>query len=572
MNSEEEAVSKLLNHRNQAGLQFIHLWNTIGEEEAYAEETKKLKILQNVLRKQINEVERETKALEPLVKVTASTLESLKETFEVNSMSVIIHNEHEKCVMDQVKEMKERTNDLLDRYSNHIDECKEELENDNPECKILHDLTVQKKKVKLDCLLLEEKIKQIQYKNRVLEEVSYKQIIDFSKSWLERRLFEEKKKTLKQLKLEQKNWLRKLMEVTERSKYNQKMRYIKGTMCMTKTPEIEFSQPTDTKPLVDKKSDTEKNQLKQKAPAVEIKKPFNELELLLENTEQFKPTKTSNVTQNFVSSTCVPKSVFTPDHTKVLVLDNQLLNSKMKRTLTKEERSKEYGERLQKVFTNLKRKIFHQPSSEAPRVKPTNTNTEAKEMKATAVKSNTKDIAPSQELLLYSQDESEMKFASQQSEAAAERNAVGPANMANQRAHLDMNQNQSIPTKMKRVTFSDKDKASDSFFMGNKQMEKDSYPFAMMNMNSSGQNTFKASEEEYNQFSMSFAGVRSGATFPNFAGTDEGLFKIPNTPTGEYDSSMMLSPLGGFCSMTNEQMTGKSDNQEVAFSFGAKLF
>nr|CAH7722039.1 unnamed protein product [Callosobruchus chinensis] len=488
MTSNEEVVSKLLNYRNQAAIQSVHLWKSKGEEEAYAEEQKTLKILQNVLRKRISEVERETKGLEPLVKVTENTLESLKQALEMNSMSVIIHNEHEKCVVDQVKKIKETTNDILDAYCKHIDECKEELENNNPNCKILHDLSIQKRKVKLDCLVLEEKVKQIQYRNRVLKDVSCKQIVDFSKTWLDRRLFEKKKNILNKLKLEKKNWLRKLMEVTETSKFNQKMRYIKDTMYTTKAPQIKFSQPTDTKPPVDKKPDTEKNKPDKKAPANDPKNPFNELELLLENSEQFKQTKTSNVAQNFLNNTSVTRTIIKADNSKVLILDNQLLTSKMKRTLTKEERSKEYDARLQKVFTNLKRKIFHQPSAEVPRTQPSNANADVKqpqqEMKA-------KDVPPSQELLMYSQDESEMRFASQQSEAGAERNVLGPANKANQRAHLDINQNHSVTTKMnKRVTFSDKDKVSDGFFVANKQMDggmmmkKDSYPFAMMNMSS----------------------------------------------------------------------------------------
>ncbi|CAH1966189.1 unnamed protein product [Acanthoscelides obtectus] len=604
MEPKKDMLSKLQNYRNQAAVTAVQLWKAKGEAEAYAEETEKLRILSGELRKRIAEVERETKEFEPLVKIAETTLQSLRQTMEINSMSIIIHKEHEKCVTIEVRQYKQKVADILDKYSTHIEERKEELANDNPKCKILHEKLDQKKKVKFTCMSLEQQIRLNRRKKETFEDFARLRIVCFAKTWLDRKMYEERNSVLSQLITQKREVMCKLMEVTEKLQYKQKMRYIKDTSYTSAaTPHIVFSQPADTKP-VPKKTQKEKKDSENKEPVKEKNNPFDGLQFLLEKTttKQLTETKPSLPAQPRVTNASVPMPKSQSHVSKVVILDNQLLkppeSPQPNPSLIRAEKSKERDAKLQKVLSDFKRKISHHTSIEVPKkgqYVPSIEKQDAKRMKCN-IERNKKDVVPSQESMLYSQEEHEMRFVSQQSETAE--------NKPNQQDRLDVNQNETLLMKpnKRKVTFADESiLPSESFFRGGQPMEtgmvmnKGDHQIGVVNMNN---DALKSSENEYMQFSMSFGGKMPSSSLPNFgiSNNGPGLFKKPSNPigndlkqsrglnlgnepesnmdvsfnygdvsgfndTGDYDASVMLSPTDDY------QSTGSAISKTFAFNF-----
>lgn len=142
--------------------------------------------------------------------------------------SLVYHRLYKRNLEDFVKKLKDEYDKILKDRQEHLDYVKQNLENSTPKFKLLQEKQAELKKSQIRCMLVKKKIEERQkinqLKTEIRKKIFYGDIIEFAQSWIERRNYLETEKKLEELTIQEREWMKKVMDSTAELHRRQKMR------------------------------------------------------------------------------------------------------------------------------------------------------------------------------------------------------------------------------------------------------------------------------------------------------------------------------------------------------------
>lgn len=163
----------------------------------------------------------------------------------LNLQSLINQRVHKKCIVQKIKKHEEEADKLIDEYAQYIQTCKEKLELTNPTYKILQVKRIEFRQRKIHCIVLQPKIMKLKYINKqkieIKHQLFYNDIIEFARNWIDNKKYLKATDYLKQESRKEREFMKKLTEVTELLKQKQTSRFLRNQASDFNIPLIEVS-------------------------------------------------------------------------------------------------------------------------------------------------------------------------------------------------------------------------------------------------------------------------------------------------------------------------------------------
>ncbi|XP_018574468.1 interaptin-like [Anoplophora glabripennis] len=329
------------------------LWESQAGTKCNNEAIEKLKEECARLNKEIANTAEEVSEIKPQIKILESNYDKQTENLVLNQQSLINQRILRKCLADKIKNHEEKADRLIDEYAQYIKTCKERLELTNPTFKILQEKRIKLRQKQIHCRDLQQKIMELkkisQQKTEMKHQLFYNDNIEFAQNWLHNKKYLETMDYVKEETRKEREFMKKLGEVTEMLKQKQTGRFLRNHTSSFNISQIEISAN-----VIDKNK-------KESTPTKVTPRQIDYFDCLKTMLEKKDADSTINSKIND------DQKLYNINNSKVRILENRTLKQAHNAVKTynfksKEERSKEIAAKLEKVAQNFKKSISRQNS------------------------------------------------------------------------------------------------------------------------------------------------------------------------------------------------------------------
>ncbi|XP_050499932.1 probable cyclin-dependent serine/threonine-protein kinase DDB_G0292550 isoform X3 [Diabrotica virgifera virgifera] len=311
-------------------------WTAEAGAECYQKETEKLDFKIEYLNNDIARIEEDIKEITPQIGTLEEQYKILMDTYSISQQSYTFQKSHIECITEKAKMRKEEGDNILRKYTQHLESRTKHLQETNPTFKILRELQVELKKEQFNIKMLQFTRKQQilveETKYKIQQKMYYQDFIVFAKAWLEKKYFDESTKKLQEVSSREKELMKKLLKLDADIKEKQKYRHVKK---------------------VDQRQEESQIALKTKLIAEAPLKSKND------NCFSKRSENLNNLflKPNYISS--LPSAKQTQNVTKLNILENKVIRPRNVETTlgnenkNKEEKNMALSKKLQQVVQNV---------------------------------------------------------------------------------------------------------------------------------------------------------------------------------------------------------------------------